>query len=55
MKGKRQGKNGKRRIIIQPNIEEEHYEALRTESDRRKVTMNFIIREMLEERYNVDG
>jgi hypothetical protein len=51
MKGKRQGPNGKDRMQIGPYIDRRHYQALMKESITRKVTMNHIVREMLEKRY----
>jgi len=54
VKGKKQaGKLGES-VYIRPLIKEIHDEKLREESDRRKISMNMIVREMLEERYEVD-
>ena len=39
-------------IFIRPYIGNGQYENLKKESEERGVTMNLILREMLEERYN---
>ena len=49
---KRQGGPLGETQYIRSLIEYRQYEALLAESDRRGVTMNWIIREVLEERYN---
>ena len=54
-KGKGRKKIVKDPAIIRSLIEFEHFEALKKESIERNVTMNSIVREMLERRYSKKG
>ena len=53
MKDKKQGKveDG---VFIRPLIDLGVYEMLKDESDRRKISMNMIVRESLRKRYELD-
>lgn len=54
MKGKKQAGKLKDPVYIRTLIEGRFEERLREESDQRRISMNMIVREMLEERYALE-